>query len=54
MKTHTFVPNTYMLKVTYKPYGAGQTLLISISVIVNLYLHVTIINKIIYVIYIFQ
>ena len=35
-----------MLKVTYKSYGAGQTLIFLITVIVNLYLHVTIINKI--------
>ena len=43
-----------MLKVTYKPYVAGQTLLILISVIVNLYLHLTIINETIYMLYIYR
>ena len=41
-----------MLKVTYKSYGAGQALIFLIAVIVNLYFHVTIINKI-YIKYIY-
>ena len=36
------MPSTYILKITCKPSGAGQTLIFSITVIVYLYLHETI------------
>ena len=45
--------STYILKTTCKPSGAGQTLIFSITVIVYLYLHETIINKIYIYIYIY-
>ena len=46
------MPSTYILKITCKPSGAGQTLIFSITVIVYLYLHETIINNIYIYIYI--